>query len=84
MYLSLKIYGNDNDDGGRIEVWKRGSITCTHAAGTLFFDNKEELDVLLEMLMNGHPEVSIMENNLPTGCFVDTYYQWPQRPSYRK
>jgi hypothetical protein len=84
MYLSLKIFRNDGGESGKIEVWKRGSITCTHAAGEIKFDNKDELDNLLDMLMTSHPEVSIQEDNMPTGCFVDNYYKWPQRDSYRK
>ena len=83
LYINMKVWQKE-DGSGKIELYKRGSITCTHILGTLTYDNKDERDVLLDMLMNGHPEVSLMENDYPTGCFVDNYYQWPQRKSMVK
>ena len=83
LYINMKVF--DNEDGsGNIELWKRGSITCTHFLGTLTYDDKDERDVLLDMLMKGHPEISFMENDYPTGCFVDSYYKWPQRNSMKE
>jgi len=78
LYINMKVLENE-DGSGVLELWKRGSITCTHILGTLQYDNKDERDVLLDMLMKGHPEVSFMEKDNPTGCFVDNYYKWPQR-----
>lgn len=78
LYINMKVLEND-DGSGVLELWKRGSITCTHILGTLKYDNRDERDVLLDMLMKGHPEVSFMEKDIPTGCFVDNYYKWPQR-----
>jgi len=80
LYINMKVFENE-DGSGNLELWKRGSITCTHILGTLKFENADERDVLLDMLMKGHPEVSFMENDYPTGCFVDNYYKWPQRNS---
>ena len=75
MYISMKVWDNDNNDGGRLELYKRGSLTCTGYIGTIEFDDKSKKKILLDMLMNGHPEVAIMENHIPTGNFVDNYFK---------
>jgi len=63
LYINMKVLENE-DGSGSLELWKRGSITCTHILGTLKFANSDERDVLLDMLMKGHPEVSFMEKLL--------------------
>ncbi|MHC1709161.1 MAG: hypothetical protein AB9819_01960 [Methanomassiliicoccales archaeon] len=75
MYVSMKVWDDESGDGGRIEMYRRGSFTCTELIGKFTFDDKQEKKVLLDMLMNGHPDVSIMDNSATTGNFVDNYFK---------
>lgn len=75
MYVSMKVWDNENDEGGRFELYRRGSFTCTEGIGVIRFENQSEKKVLMDMLTNGHPDVAIMPNDATTGNFVDNYFK---------
>jgi hypothetical protein len=75
MIVSLKVWDDENAEGGRIELYNRKSFTCRVLMGTLTFQDKGERGVLLEMLTKWHPEVDIIPNDMITGNFVDVYFK---------
>jgi hypothetical protein len=75
MIVSLKVWDDENAASGRIEIYCRKSFTCRVLIGVLTFKNKEEKDVLLEMLVKWHAEVEIIPNDMTTGNFADVYFK---------
>lgn len=75
MIVSLKIWDDEKAESGRIEIYRRKSFTCRVLTGQLIFKNKEEKDVLTEMLVKWHAEVEIIPNDLQTGNFADVYFK---------
>ena len=56
-------------------MFRRNSFTCTELIGKFTFDDHQEKKVLLDMMMNGHPGVDIIDNDTTTGNFVDNYFE---------
>jgi hypothetical protein len=75
MIVSLKIWDEDGTGGGRIELYKRKSFTCTNLIGVLSYRDKQEKDTLLEMLLKFHPDVDVIPNSQQTGDFADNYFK---------
>lgn len=75
MYVSMKVWDNENDDGGRFELYRRNSFTCTEAIGVIHFEDQVEKKVLMDMLTNSHPDVTIMPNDATTGNFTKVYFK---------
>jgi hypothetical protein len=74
MIVSLKIW-DENGGGGRIELYKRKSFTCTNLIGVLRYQDKQEKDTLLEMLLKFHPDVDVIPNTQTTGDFAANYFK---------
>lgn len=75
MIVSLKVLNDENSESGRIELYNRKSFTCRVLMGKLNYQDNEEKDTLLEMLVKWHPEVEIIPNDMTTGNFVDVYFK---------
>jgi hypothetical protein len=75
MYVSIKIWDDDNAESGRIEMYNRSSFTCTVLMGTLAFSDKEEKTALLKILTWQQPEIEIIPNDMTTGVFTEVYFK---------
>ncbi|OPY31774.1 MAG: hypothetical protein A4E32_01376 [Methanomassiliicoccales archaeon PtaU1.Bin124] len=75
MIVSLKIWDDEDGQGGRYEIYNRKSFTCRNLVGVLTFKNKVEKDTLYEMLVKYHAEVEIIPNDTVCGNFADNFFK---------